>query len=170
MKTRFLITGAAGFIGYHLTKAILEKGDIVFGIDNINDYYDIQLKLARLKNLGINNVALDWHHKAFSDNYPDFKFIRMNLEDKDFLFKLCLEEKFDCIINLAAQAGVRYSIENPSAYVQSNLVGFSNILEAARLIKVRHLVYASSSSVYGLNKKIPFSTSDTVDFQKKQMS
>jgi len=164
MKKKFLITGAAGFIGYHLTKALLEKGEVVIGIDNINDYYDIRLKLSRLKNIGIENGMPEWYNKVTSRTHSNFKFIRMNLEDNDFLLRLCFEEKFDYIINLAAQAGVRYSIENPSAYVQSNLVGFSNIIEAARITQVKHLIYASSSSVYGLNKKIPFSTSDVVDY------
>ncbi len=161
---KFLITGAAGFIGYHLSKAILDKGYTVVGIDNINDYYDAQLKYSRLNNLGIEHDEIKWHKEVISNKYVSFKFIRMNLEDMKFLLNLCLEEKFDCIINLAAQAGVRYSIENPSAYIQSNLVGFANILDAAKQINVKHLIYASSSSVYGLNKKVPFSTNDVVDY------
>lgn len=165
MNKKILVTGAAGFIGFHLAKSLLETAEnIVFGIDNINDYYDPNLKFARLELLGIEKSTIGWNKVVNSCIHPNFYFSRFNLEDANELFSLCLEQEFDCIINLAAQAGVRYSIENPSAYIQSNLVGFGNILEASRKINVKHLLFASSSSVYGMNKKIPFATSDNVDY------
>ncbi len=142
-----LVTGAAGFIGFSLSKYLLEKGHTVYGLDNMNDYYDVNLKKARLEILGQD-------HK--------FKMSFGDLADKEFL-DMVFEKDFSIVVNLAAQAGVRYSIENPSAYIQSNLVGFANILECCRHKKIEHLVYASSSSVYGLNAKTPFSTSDNVD-------
>lgn len=160
---KVLITGAAGFIGFHLTKAMLNQGDEIIGIDNINDYYDVNLKYGRLKEAGIETSAIQWHQKVSSATFPNYHFIRMNLEDKNELMDLCKNEKFDVIVNLAAQAGVRYSIQNPDAYVQSNVVGFLNILEASRHNQVKHLVYASSSSVYGLNDKMPFHVKDNVD-------
>lgn len=158
-----LVTGAAGFIGFFLTKALLERGDQVIGVDNINDYYDVNLKYSRLGELGISKTDVSWNKPSTSNVDQNFKFYRMNLEDKDSLMSLCDEYQFDIIVNLAAQAGVRYSIENPDVYIQSNIVGFFNVLEAARRIKVKHLVYASSSSVYGMNEKIPFSVQDSVD-------
>jgi len=160
---KILVTGAAGFIGFHLCKKLLERGDEVVGIDNLNDYYDVNLKYARLENLGINRESENWYKRLVSTDSPEFSFVRMNLEDKDQLFQLFKEENFDNVCNLAAQAGVRYSIENPQAYVSSNIVGFVNILEACRYNDIKHLVYASSSSVYGSNKKMPLSTSDSVD-------
>ncbi len=163
-QKNILVTGSAGFIGFHLVNALIELGEKVVGIDNINDYYDTNLKYDRLKLAGINKSEIKWHQKIHSTIYPDYSFIRMNLEDSNELINLCIDEQFDYIINLAAQAGVRYSIENPSAYIQSNLVGFGNILEASRRSKIKHLIYASSSSVYGMNKKIPFSTIDNVDY------
>ena len=160
---KILITGTAGFIGFHLAKRILERGDEVVGIDNINDYYDVNLKYARLAETGIGREAEKWYNKIHSTKYLNYSFIRMNLEDREQLHKLFEEEKFDVVCNLAAQAGVRYSLENPYVYIDSNIVGFINILEACRHYNIRHLVYASSSSVYGNNTKMPLSTSDNVD-------
>ena len=161
---KILVTGAAGFIGFYISKILLEKGHEVVGLDNINDYYDVNLKFARLKELGINNGdAIIFNKLCKSENYNKFSFIKMNLEDRTELPKLFETQKFDIVCNLAAQAGVRYSLENPEAYIDSNVVGFLNILECCRNFKIKHLIYASSSSVYGLNKKIPFSTEDNVD-------
>ena len=145
---KILVTGAAGFIGMHVTKALLERGDEVIGVDNLNDYYDVQLKLSRLEII---------------KQYPHFRFIEDNIADRNSMRKLFDFHHFDVVVNLAAQSGVRYSIENPSSYVESNLVGFCNILEECRQTKVKHLVYASSSSVYGANEKTPYSTRDNVD-------
>lgn len=147
-KKTYLITGAAGFIGMHLSKQLLEMGCKVIGYDNLNDYYEISLKERRLNIL---------------NQYEKFIFHKADLTDKEYLEKLFVENDINIVINLAAQAGVRYSIENPDAYIQSNVVGFLNILEMCRHHKVEHLLYASSSSVYGANKKIPFSTEDQVD-------
>jgi len=163
-KKKILVTGAAGFIGYYVAQALLLRGDEVVGLDNINDYYDVQLKYGRLQELGVSSVdALAWNQVVQSDTYADFSFVRMNLEDRDALPKLFVAEKFDAVINLAAQAGVRYSLENPNAYIDSNIVGFLNILECCRHNSVDHLLYASSSSVYGENGKVPFAESDQVD-------
>lgn len=163
---KILVTGAAGFIGFHVSKKLLALGHLVVGLDNINNYYDVGLKFARLTELGVDkslaekfNVLVESEKKT-----PNFKFIRMHLEDRDALPRLFETEKFDMVCNLAAQAGVRYSLENPEAYIDSNVVGFLNILECCRNHNIKHLVYASSSSVYGLNKKIPFETSDNVDY------
>ncbi|MEL0622730.1 NAD-dependent epimerase [Marinomonas arenicola] len=153
---KVLVTGAAGFIGHGLIKTLLARGDDVVGIDNLNDYYDPALKIARLDDLA-----------RFKDSHQAqdrFRFIKMDLTDRDAMATLFEDEQFDVVVNLAAQAGVRYSIENPQAYIDSNLVGFANILEGCRQTKVKHLVYASSSSVYGMNKKQPFSTEDRVDY------
>ncbi|EAM48149.1 NAD-dependent epimerase [Crocosphaera watsonii WH 8501] len=144
-----LVTGAAGFIGFYVCQDILNKGDNIFGIDNLNNYYDVNLKKHRLQQL---------------KNYDKFSFYQINIANTNDLVKLFNNNNFDYVIHLAAQAGVRYSLENPYAYVDSNLVGFVNILEGCRHSKIKHLVYASSSSVYGANKKIPFSTKDNVDF------
>ncbi|HPU46400.1 MAG TPA: NAD-dependent epimerase [Bacteroidales bacterium] len=160
---KILVTGSAGFIGFHLTKKLLERSDIVVGIDNINNYYDVNLKYARLAETGIDKIAENWNKPIASTKYPNYNFIRMNLEDKDAIKNLVLNEQFDNICHLAAQAGVRYSLENPYAYIDSNIVGFLNILEAARDSNIKHLVYASSSSVYGGNTKMPLSTADSVD-------
>ncbi|TDQ24109.1 NAD-dependent epimerase [Tenacibaculum caenipelagi] len=161
---KVLVTGAAGFIGFHLSEKLLALGHTVVGIDNINDYYDINLKYARLKELGIGRENAEVFYKeTISSMNENFKFIRLNLEDKEELLQLFTTEKFEVICNLAAQAGVRYSIENPDAYIQSNIVGFLNILECCRHHQIKHLVYASSSSVYGANKKVPFSEEDSVD-------
>lgn len=162
---KILVTGVAGFIGFHLSKLLLNNGHKVVGIDNINDYYDVNLKYARLRELGIvKNEAETFLNNIVGDIYYDsFQFVRMNLEDRENLPKLFEENKFDVVCNLAAQAGVRYSIDNPEAYVDSNVVGFLNILECCRHNKIKHLLYASSSSVYGENKKVPFSINDNVD-------
>lgn len=146
--SKILVTGAAGFIGFHLAKRLLERGDEIVGIDNMNDYYTTKLKEARLAQIV---------------NHPSFKFIKGDIADRELMPRLFEDEKFDKVVNLAAQAGVRYSIENPFAYVDSNLVGFANILECCRHNGTKHLVYASSSSVYGGNKKVPFSEEDKVD-------
>ncbi|HXK91020.1 MAG TPA: NAD-dependent epimerase, partial [Bacteroidales bacterium] len=132
-------------------------------IDNINNYYDVNLKYARLAETGIDKDAVSWNKRIISNKYPNYNFIRMNLEDKESIQNLILNEQFDNICHLAAQAGVRYSLENPYAYIDSNIVGFLNILEAARDSNIKHLVYASSSSVYGGNTKMPLSTADSVD-------
>ena len=161
--SKYLVTGTAGFIGFHLANALLEKGEEVVGLDNINDYYDVNLKFARLKEAGIERGDVEWGKHAQSTTYPGYRFVRMDLEDKDGILGLFSEEKFDYVIHLAAQAGVRYSIDHPDVYIQSNIVGFFNILEACRHYPVKHLLYASSSSVYGNNEKVPFSEDDNVD-------
>ena len=145
---------------------MIHKGYEVLGLDNINNYYDVNLKYDRLKELGISkNDSKVFINKCKSSIYPTkFSFIRLNLEDKKSLTKVFHEHEFDAVCNLAAQAGVRYSIENPKVYIDSNISGFLNILEVCRNHKVKHLVYASSSSVYGENKKIPFETKDNVDY------
>lgn len=143
-----LVTGAAGFIGFHLSKKLLKAGYVVVGIDNMNDYYEVSLKENRLEQL---------------KQTEGFEFKRMALEDKEQLFQLFEQHRFSYVVNLAAQAGVRYSITNPQAYIDSNIQGFINILEACRNYKPEHLIYASSSSVYGANKKMPFSVHDNVD-------
>lgn len=160
---KVLVTGAAGFIGFYVSKILLAKGHTVVGLDNINDYYDVNLKLSRLKELGIDKIEAEVFNTICNSKDGDFSFIKMNLENREELPKLFKSEKFDIVCNLAAQAGVRYSLENPETYVDSNLVGFLNILECCRHNDIKHLVYASSSSVYGLNEKIPFSTDDNVD-------
>ncbi len=145
---KILVTGAAGFIGMHASERLLARGDEVVGVDNLNDYYDPTLKEARLARLA---------------PAPNFRFVKMDVADRDGMARLFAEEKFDRVIHLAAQAGVRYSLQNPHAYIDSNIVGFTNILEGCRHSKVAHLVYASSSSVYGGNTKMPFSEHDSVD-------
>lgn len=145
---KILVTGAAGFIGFHLADRLLKKGHYVVGLDNLNEYYDVNLKLARLELLRAQK---------------NFSFVKGDIADKNVVAEVFKNANFDRVIHMAAQAGVRYSKENPHVYVQSNLVGFVNILESCRHAKTPHLVYASSSSVYGLNTKLPFSTSDNVD-------
>ncbi len=146
--SKILVTGAAGFIGFHLAKVLLDRGDEVVGLDSLNDYYDVSLKQARLAQIeGRNN----------------FRFVKIDLADREGMEALFRDEKFDRVVNLAAQAGVRYSLKNPHAYVDSNLVGFVNILEGCRHNGVQHLVYASSSSVYGANTTMPFSVHHNVD-------
>ncbi|MGM0619795.1 MAG: NAD-dependent epimerase [Bacteroidota bacterium] len=160
---KILITGSAGFIGFHLVQNLLKTGAEVVGIDNINDYYTPELKFSRLEEAGISRDAENWLQPVKSENNSNYTFIRMNLEDRAEMERLFETEKFDVVCNLAAQAGVRYSLENPHAYINSNIVGFLNILEGCRHNGVKHLVYASSSSVYGNNKKMPLSTDDPVD-------
>lgn len=162
---KLLLTGTAGFIGYSLTKKLLEADpDIqIVGLDNINDYYDLRLKYGRLTDLGFDESDIVYGKKIVSSLSKNSSFIQLKLEDKAGIDRLFAEEKFDIVCNLAAQAGVRYSIENPYAYIESNIVGFINILEACRHNPVQHLVYASSSSVYGMNDKVPFSEEDKVD-------
>jgi UDP-glucuronate 4-epimerase len=163
---KILVTGAAGFIGFHLSKSLLEKGHDVVGIDNINDYYDVNLKYARLNELGLARKEAEvFLNISESSTYESsFQFVRMDLEDRQALPELFTVHQFDIVVNLAAQAGVRYSIENPNAYIDSNIVGYLNILECCRHHNIKHLLYASSSSVYGENKKVPFSTTDNVDY------
>ncbi|MBW8245119.1 NAD-dependent epimerase [Muricauda oceani] len=161
---KILVTGAAGFIGFYVSDRLTDLGHDVVGLDNINNYYDTNLKFARLKELGIEKSEASKEGLITrSHTKPSFRFVKMDLSDRESIANLFKEENFDVVCNLAAQAGVRYSLENPGAYVESNIVGFLNILEGCRHHKVKHLVYASSSSVYGLNKKIPFETSDPVD-------
>jgi len=161
---KILVTGAAGFIGYHLVKTLIKDNHEVIGLDNINDYYSTNLKFDRLNELGINkNNAVEFHNISVSNLFQNFKFIRINLEDRENLPKLFKDQKFDVVCNLAAQAGVRYSIENPETYIDSNIVGFLNVLECCRNYNIKKLVYASSSSVYGDNEKIPFQESDSTD-------
>lgn len=160
---KILLTGAAGFIGFHLANKLLKNNFEVVGLDSINDYYDVNLKLTRLETAGIQRTAIKYNSLVDSKNYNSYRFIQLNLEDKENLDTLFEKEKFDYVINLAAQAGVRYSLINPGAYLKSNMEGFLNILENCRHQKVKHLVYASSSSVYGLNQQYPFSTHDNVD-------
>lgn len=176
---KILITGTAGFIGFHLAKKLLDRGDTVVGIDNINDYYDVNLKYARLAETGISreDIIRSERHPVRqladsgsvknlliqSTKYPNYRFAKMDITNREQLYHLFEQEKFDKVCNLAAQAGVRYSLENPHAYINANIVGFINILEASRHHNIKHLVYASSSSVYGNNTKMPLSTSDNVD-------
>ncbi len=159
-----LVTGAAGFIGFHLSKRLLENGHNVIGLDNINDYYDVDLKYARLNELGISKKAAMEHGAlSASEIYPDFKFIKLDLEDRKALPRLFEEEQIEVVCNLAAQAGVRYSLENPESYIDSNIVGFLNLLECCRNHDIKHLIYASSSSVYGMNREMPFKVDHNVD-------
>ena len=146
--SKILVTGAAGFIGSHLCHRLLADGHSVTGLDNLNDYYDVRLKKDRLQRL---------------EERPDFRFIKMDLVDRKDLSALFVREQFDRVAHIAAQPGVRYSIKNPHAYINSNIVGFANILEDCRHNGVKHLVYASSSSVYGANESVPFSVHDNVD-------
>lgn len=163
MKLKILITGTAGFIGYHLAVKLLLRGDTVVGLDNINDYYDLRIKHGRLSKTGIDYQKIEYNQLVQSSAYSNYRFIKLNLEDKVNIDNLFKSENFDAVCNLAAQAGVRYSIENPLAYINANIVGFMNILEACRHFCVNNLSYASSSSVYGLNENYPFSTADNVD-------
>jgi len=162
---KVLVTGAAGFIGHATCKRLLKEGYTVIGLDNINDYYDVNLKYARLKDMGVDRLgAAQWNKMVVSETDEKLRFVRMNLEDRESMPKLFEQEQFDAVIHLAAQAGVRYSLENPETYIDSNIVGFLNILECCRHNKVKHLVYASSSSVYGANEKVPFEEHDRVDY------
>lgn len=163
MNTSICITGMAGFIGYHFAQKILDKNFQIIGLDSINHYYDPELKYARLNELGFSKAQIQDEKLVESQTYKNLKFIKLKLENKEAIFELFREYRFNYVVHLAAQAGVRYSLENPQSYIDSNIQGFFNILEACRFYPVQHLVYASSSSVYGANDKIPFSTSDNVD-------
>ncbi len=171
---KILVTGTAGFIGFHLVKKLLEFGHSIIGIDNINDYYDTNLKYARLEESGIlrqdigqidhlSKLVPDSVNLIQSKKFPKYRFAKIDITDTNNLNQLFENEKFDIVCNLAAQAGVRYSLENPHSYIANNLVGFANILEACRQYNIKHLVYASSSSVYGNNSKMPLSVDDRVD-------
>jgi UDP-glucuronate 4-epimerase len=160
---KVLVNGAAGFIGFHVSKRLLERGDRVVGIDSINSYYDPKLKYARLAELGIGPEAEEWKKPIRSSKYDNFAFIRMLCEDRQAIEALFAEQKFDMVIHLAAQAGVRYSIDHPYEYIDANICGFITILEGCRRNGVRHLVYASSSSVYGNSPNYPFKETDRVD-------
>jgi len=158
-----LITGIAGFIGYHLAQSLIKADHTIYGIDNLNDYYDVNLKLDRLKNLGLNTTDIKSNQIIQADNNPKLKFAKININDTDHLNDIFNNDSFEIVIHLAAQAGVRFSLTHPRAYIDSNISGFANILEACRHAKIEHLVFASSSSVYGLNETIPFSTHHNVD-------
>ena len=161
---KILVTGAAGFIGFHTCLKLVNQGHDVYGIDNINDYYDPKLKFDRLNELGFNEAESKlFKNEVQSAKFNSLRFSRIDLVDHESIDNLFKQEQFEVVCNLAAQAGVRYSIENPKAYIDSNISGFLNILEGCRNHKVKHLVYASSSSVYGENKKVPFETTDNVD-------
>ncbi len=165
---KILITGTAGFIGSALANKLVARGDEVIGLDSINDYYDVNVKYGRLQKAGViesleDGKDIEYNSLITSSKDKNLKFIKLNLEDRDNLNRLFEEEKFDAVCNLAAQAGVRYSLINPYAYIDSNIIGFINLLEASRHNGVKNFSYASSSSVYGLNEKLPFSTEDSVD-------
>ena len=164
-KMKILVTGAAGFIGSKIAYLLARRGDEVVGIDNLNDYYDRRLKWGHLRLLGIETENNDFalYGEYHSHKFDKVRFIPMSLDDRDAMVSLFAGERFDKVVNLAAQAGVRYSIENPYAYLQSNIVGFLNLLECCRHYPVEHLLFASSSSVYGLNAKAPFSEDDKAD-------
>ncbi|MDP3518515.1 MAG: NAD-dependent epimerase [Pseudohongiella sp.] len=160
---KILLTGTAGFIGFHLAQALLARGDEVVGLDSINDYYDQRVKYGRLQAAGIAQADIEYGRLLRSTTQPNYRFIKLQLEDKPALDQLFTAEKFDAVCNLAAQAGVRYSLQNPQAYIDANIVGFLNILECCRHHGVMNLSYASSSSVYGLNESLPFATTHNVD-------
>jgi UDP-glucuronate 4-epimerase len=160
---KILVTGSAGFIGFHLAQYLVNRGDEVVGIDNLNDYYDVNLKFGRLAESGISAQSIDYNQQLISENNANYKFVKLDLMDKNNLEILFRDEQFDGVCNLAAQAGVRYSLINPQAYIDSNIQGFMNLLECSRNNKIKHLVYASSSSVYGLNQQMPFSVRHNAD-------
>ncbi|TXK72837.1 GDP-mannose 4,6-dehydratase [Mesonia sp. K4-1] len=161
---KILVTGAAGFIGFHLCQQLINLGFKIVGLDNLNNYYDVGLKFDRLQKLGIEKQdASYYNHICFSQKYSNFEFIQLKLEDRVHLPKLFQKYQFDQVCNLAAQAGVRYSIENPEVYADSNISGFLNVLECMRHHQVKKLVFASSSSVYGNNDKVPFAETDNVN-------
>ena len=168
---KILVTGAAGFIGYHLTKALAERGDEVVGIDNLNHYYDVSLKLGRLRSAGIPVEKLATEREKCPDKvsflesnrYSSYCFSRIDITDEQAVYSLFEAVRPDVVCHLAAQAGVRYSIENPRTYINSNILGYFNVLDCSRMFGVKHFLYASSSSVYGLNKKIPYCESDCVE-------
>jgi UDP-glucuronate 4-epimerase len=160
---KILVTGAAGFIGFYLAEKLISLGHTVIGIDNINDYYNVNLKYARLSRSGIQKDAIQYGKQAKSSALHGYAFVKLDLTDNGALTSLFAKENFDCVCNMAAQAGVRYSLEKPHAYIDSNISGFLNILEACRAHNIKNLVYASSSSVYGINEKTPFSVNDAAD-------
>ena len=160
---KILVTGTAGFIGFHEAKRLIDRGDTVVGLDIINDYYDINLKYNRLKDTGIDKESVEYGKLIQSTKHDNYSFIKLDLNDKEGMDKLFKEQTFERVCHLAAQAGVRYSLTNPEAYIESNISGFLNVLESCRHNSVGHLTYASSSSVYGANESLPFSTSDNID-------
>ncbi len=160
---KILVTGTAGFIGFHVANKLVADGHTVVGIDSINNYYDVTLKSNRLAEAGFEAGLIAYNSKVQSCKYSNYSFIQLQLEDAASLQLLFTIEKFDIVINLAAQAGVRYSLTHPSAYVNSNIVGFANLLECCRHFGIKHLVYASSSSVYGLNEQVPFATTHSTN-------
>ena len=162
-RKKILITGTAGFIGFHLVKKLVQMDYDIVGLDGVNAYYDVQLKLDRLKYTGINPSDIEHNRLVQSTFFPNYRFIQLNLEESEALKRLFEHEQFDIVCHLAAQAGVRYSIDNPSVYIESNIVGFFNVIENCRQHKIQHLVYASSSSVYGNSAETPFSTDAKVD-------
>ncbi len=158
-----LVTGAAGFIGFHLARRLLEAGHAVTGIDNLNSYYTVNLKNARLSELGIDVSKIDGGQPVKSTVYQQFEFIKLNIEDRERLPQVFERGRFDVVVNLAAQAGMRFSIDEPFSFIDSNIVGFTNVLECCRHSQIKHLIYASSSSVYGSNTKVPFAETDRTD-------
>jgi UDP-glucuronate 4-epimerase len=163
MSMRILVTGTAGFIGFHVANRLLARGDEVVGLDSINDYYDVRVKYGRLAQAGIRQENIKPNELVQSSLHKNYQFIQLDLAQSEAINALFKEQSFDAVCHLAAQAGVRYSLTNPHAYMHSNIIGFLNILEACRHNGVKNLAYASSSSVYGLNESLPFSTSDNVD-------
>ena len=151
---KILVTGTAGFIGSFVAQKLLERGDEVVGLDSINNYYDVQLKFARLQQAGIARDSIAYNKLTTSTLDSRYRFVQLKLEDKESLYSLFADEHFDSVCNLAAQAGVRYSLTNPDAYIHSNIIGFMNLLELCRNFEIAHLVYASSSSVYGINQDL----------------
>lgn len=160
---KVLVTGAAGFIGMNLIRKLSKNGYTIVGIDNINAYYDVNLKYDRLLNIGIEKDAIRYNSLVVSSVSPNFKFVKLDLTDRLLIFRLFDKEQFDFVINLAAEVGVRNSVDNPDSYIQSNVLGFHNVIEASKSNNIKHFIYASSSSVYGLNEKVPFSTSDSTE-------
>lgn len=160
---KILITGVAGFIGNHLCQKLLQTDNEIVGLDNVNNYYDVNLKYDRLNIIGVEKQNIEYNKVIKSKKHDNLFFLQLNLEDNENLIKLFNEFKFDVVCNLAAQAGVRYSLTNPEAYINSNIVGFANVIECCKLFEIKHLVYASSSSVYGANTKLPFSVNDKTE-------
>ena len=163
MQNKILITGAIGFIGYHLTEKLISEGYEVIGIDNINSYYDVRLKYAKLPILGINEEDVKPNILLQSNKHKNFKFAKIDIKDRLHIEELFRIEKFDIIVNLAAQAGVQYSIQNPHTYIENNITGFINLIDASKTNKIKHFIYASSSSIYGNRDDVPFKETDNVD-------
>lgn len=163
MKVKILVTGTIGFIGYHLTEKLITEGHDVVGIDNINAYYDVRLKYAKLPILGIDEDDVQPNVMLQSSKYKNYKFSRIDIKERYFIEELFRKEKFDIVVNLAAQAGVQYSIQNPHTYIENNITGFINLIDAAKTHKIKHFIYASSSSVYGDREDVPFKETDNVD-------